>query len=76
MNLFAAATVVALFFRGWGLFVYVIAFGVAYSRVYVGAHWPSDIPPSAALGMLLGLIATHIITRSVRKTAPVDADAV
>lgn len=58
-NLFAAATVIALFFRGWGLTVYVLAAAVAYSRVYVGAHWPSDLPPSAMLGIIVGMVVTH-----------------
>ncbi len=62
-NLFAAATVIALFFRGWGLATYGLAFAVAYSRVYVGAHWPSDLPPSAALGIIDGMVVTHLILR-------------
>ena len=55
-NLFAAATVVAWFYRGWGLALYGLAFLVAWSRVYVGAHWPSDLPPSAGLGVALALL--------------------
>lgn len=78
MNLFAAATVVALFFRGWGIAVYGLAATVAYSRVYVGAHWPSDIPPSAALGVLVGLLMTYVvmkITSRSAKPAPPPASA-
>ncbi len=55
VNMFAAATVMALFYRRAGLAMYGLAAAVAYSRVYCGAHWPSDIPPSAALGVLTGL---------------------
>jgi undecaprenyl-diphosphatase len=55
INLFTVATVVALFFRRWGLPMYALAAAVAYSRVYVGAHWPSDLVPSMALGVLIGL---------------------
>lgn len=54
INMFAAATVIALFYRGWGILFYVLAAGVAYGRVYVGAHWPEDIPPSIAMGLLVG----------------------
>ncbi|MCW0218499.1 MAG: phosphatase PAP2 family protein [Prosthecobacter sp.] len=54
VNMFALATVIALFHRRWGIFMYGVAGLVAYSRLYVAAHWPSDIPPSALLGILIG----------------------
>lgn len=54
-NMFAAATVIACFHRRAGMAMYWLAAAVACSRVYCGAHWPSDIPPSAALGVLVGL---------------------
>jgi undecaprenyl-diphosphatase len=54
-NLFAAATVMAFFYRRWSLGIYGLAVLVALSRIYVGAHWPSDIPPSAAVGVLVAL---------------------
>lgn len=48
-NNFALATVAAIFFRrGW--LVYLPAILVAYSRVYVGSHWPSDVLVSAFIG--------------------------
>ncbi len=55
INLFATATVIALFYRRIGFGMYFLAAGIAYSRIYCGAHWPSDIPPSMALGVLIGL---------------------
>ncbi|TDU80995.1 undecaprenyl-diphosphatase [Prosthecobacter fusiformis] len=63
VNMFALATVIALFHRRWGLLMYGLAASVAYSRLYVAAHWPSDIPPSAALGILIALATVWTVDR-------------
>lgn len=70
VNMFAAATVVALFYRGWGVVVYLLAAGVALSRVYVAAHWPGDIPPSMALGVLVGWGMVLLVRRVARRWHP------
>ena len=64
VNMFAAATVLSCFYRRAGLFMYLLAAAVAYSRIYCGAHWPSDIPPSMALGVLTGLGVVQVAKRT------------
>ena len=63
MNFFALATVVALHHRRWGWALYALAALVAWSRLYCAAHWPSDLPPSAALGVLIALGAVVVLRR-------------
>jgi undecaprenyl-diphosphatase len=64
INLFAVATVIACFYRRAGIFMYVLAAAIAYSRIYCGAHWPSDIPPSMAIGIMVGLGVVAVARRS------------
>ncbi len=55
---FAAATILALGVRrrSVALAAYGLAAGVAYSRVYLGQHFPADVVVGAAVGTLIPLI--------------------
>jgi undecaprenyl-diphosphatase len=53
-NNFAVAGVGLLVFRRWGWMFLLPAALVAYSRVYVGSHWPLDVVVSALIGTALG----------------------
>jgi undecaprenyl-diphosphatase len=60
----AFATGVALESHGWGAAVVPLATAVALSRVYTGAHFPSDVLAGATLGTAVayavrGLLARH-----------------
>lgn len=56
MNNFAVATVTFLFFPRWGWSVYLLAGAVSYSRIYTGAHWPSDCLVSMILAIGLSIL--------------------
>ncbi len=52
---FAGAVMLAVFFR-WALpWLLLLAAAVAYSRVYVGVHYPGDVLAGAALGTVWAL---------------------
>lgn len=53
---FAAAAVLALFYRRRGWLYFPVAAAVGYSRIYTGAHWPSDVVVSMFLGTGLGVL--------------------
>lgn len=51
---FAAAAVLALFYRKRGWLYFLVAAAIGYSRIYTGSHWPSDVLISMLLGTVLG----------------------
>ena len=69
-NNFALATVVTLFYRRWGWLYFLPASIVAYSRIYVAAHWPSDILVSVFMGSGGALIVTALAAWAWNRWAP------
>lgn len=56
-NMFALAAALGYTYKKWAWGLMVLAGAVAYSRVYVGAHYPGDVVGGAILGVALGVLA-------------------
>jgi undecaprenyl-diphosphatase len=66
-NAFAMATVVSWRLPRLAPVAFLIAAAVAYSRVYVGVHYPLDSIAGAFLGVLLGRLSIWIVVALGRR---------
>jgi undecaprenyl-diphosphatase len=60
---FACATVLALAAPRLAVPLFVLAAAIAWSRVYVGVHYPLDVIAGAVLGTAIGLFVARVLPR-------------
>lgn len=60
VNNFAGATVISYFYKKQSIYWFLFAFIVAFSRTYVGVHYPSDIVAGGLIGITIGYIITGL----------------
>src|SRR6266566_2561549 len=64
---FAAATMLSLSFPRFAPFLYVLAAAIAFSRVYVGVHYPLDVVGGAGLGVLVAVVLRLLVQRRAQR---------
>jgi undecaprenyl-diphosphatase len=68
-NFFAMAVVGAAGWPALGPLLLAVASGVAWSRLYVGVHWPGDVVLGALWGVLWGFASLTLLRRLLSRRA-------
>lgn len=65
-NCFAAAVILAWYFPEWVRLIYAFALLVAYSRIALGVHYPSDVLAGIILGYTVGTVVKMLLLNRIR----------
>ena len=60
MTSFASATVIFLKNKRWGIWAITLASLIAFSRMYLFVHYPSDIVVGLIIGITIGLLVVKV----------------
>ena len=64
---FAFASAISAYSKKYRLWAYVLAAVIAFSRLYLYLHFPSDVLAGAAIGFLCGYDARLIWLKSLKR---------
>jgi undecaprenyl-diphosphatase len=70
---FACAVMIALLVPRLAAPVLTLAVAIAYSRVYVGVHYPLDVIGGAAIGAVVATALRLLVARRLRRPPPQPA---
>lgn len=73
LSSFIAATVLFQYNRKAGIAAYALAISIAFSRIYLYVHFPSDVLFAVAFGILIGILVNHAGKKDDAKNAKIPS---
>lgn len=73
---FNAATMITLFYKKKGAPVYVLSFLIAFSRIFLCVHYPTDVLVGSILGVLTAVAVFASYKAILRKTKSVSREKI
>ena len=67
LNNFSMAIFLSYFYPQLRYYFYIFAFVVAFSRVYCGVHYPSDILAGSLIGVFIGFLSSRYWKQVISK---------
>jgi undecaprenyl-diphosphatase len=68
---FCGASILSFFLGGWYWLSFILAFFVAYSRVYMGIHFPSDVVFGGILALIIMYFTSILYKFALKKQRPI-----
>ncbi|MBO4733112.1 MAG: phosphatase PAP2 family protein [Clostridia bacterium] len=76
LAVFETATCVFIRYKKWGVFALVLAILVAFSRLYLYVHFPSDVLAGILMGIIFGIIGSAITNRIYKKKSTLSKKSI
>ncbi len=64
---FVAASVIYMYYKKWGIFALIFAALIAFSRLYLYVHYPSDVIFGIILGIMLSFVSRYFVNKVENK---------
>lgn len=65
---FVSATAIYMNHRRWGIAAYILAALIAFSRLYLYVHFPTDVLVGILIGICVGIVVSILIRRKAGLT--------